>query len=434
MYFLRMYYKDVDVLKAFRYRLDPSKSDLEKIRSWGGAKRYVWNRLLAERTEAWKALGKEPSKAKKKAFNKTWSYNAMSKRVTGWRAQLEWLSETPYHATQNAAKQLQGAYKNWWAGLAGPPQYKKKRDGSDSWCETDKLQLDVNGQAVKLPKLGWVKAHISRPFQGSVRQATVKQEGGEWYVSVLSAVNIEVPENKKPPIGLDLGVVHAATDSNGTHHELPVETLEETRWLKHLAKEVSRKEKGSRNRAKAQKRLNKARRQIRRRILHETHVFTYRTAKNHGLVVLEDLSVKNMTASAAGTKEAPGRNVAQKRGLNREILARGWGEIRRQYEYKCPWYGSQLALVSPSYSSQECSECGHVSPENRKTQESFICVQCGYAANADVNAAKVILKRGLSLVAAGHAVTACGEDVRPRKGRQASVKQEPTRGAQRCAV
>lgn len=424
----------MDLLKAFRYRLDPSPKQLDKIRSWGGTKRYVWNRLLSERTEAWKNLGKEPSKEERKAFSRSWSYKAMSKMVTHWRAELEWLREAPYHATQNTAKQLQGAYQKWWDGLAGHPKYKKKRDESDSWCETDKVLLGINGQAVKLPKLGWVKARISRPFQGTIRQATVKQEGDNWYVSILSLVNVEVPENKNSPVGIDLGIAHAATDSDGMHHELPVETKEEVRKLKLLAKEVSRKKKGSRNRSKAQKRLNKAKRRIRRRVLNAAHNLTAAMTKNHGLVAVEDLAIKNMTASAAGTKKAPGKNVAAKRGLNRKILARGWGEIRRQLEYKCAWYGSKFVLVPPAYSSQECSECGHMSPENRKTQDRFRCVSCGHAENADVNAAKVILKRGLKLVAAGHAVTACGEDVRPCVGRQTSVKQEPTRGAQQCAV
>lgn len=424
----------MDVLKAFRYRLDPSSPKLDRLRCWGGAKRYVYNRLLAERDAAWKALGKEPSKAKKKAYNKAWSYNAMSKKVTAWRKEIDWLSDVPYHATQNAAKDLHGAFENWWKGLAKRPTFKKKSHGGDSWRESDRLQLDINGQAVKLPKLGWVKAHISKPFEGIIKQATVKQEGDEWYVSILSQVVIKVPKNEGTPIGLDLGVTHAVTDSDGKHHDLLTETPAEKRKIKRFARSVSRKKKGSKNRRKAQKRLNKARRRIRRRVRHETHVLTYRTAKNHGLVAIEDLNVKGMTASAAGTKEAPGKKVAQKSGLNREILSRGWGELRRQLEYKCGWYGSKLVPVPPAFSSQECSACGHVAAENRKTQSEFVCVRCGHAENADVNAAKVILKRGLALVAAGHAVTACGEDVSRRKEHAASVKQEPTRGAQKCAV
>lgn len=430
----QVYNKNVNVLKAFRYRLDPSASELDKIRSWGGAKRYVFNRLLAEREAAWKALGKEPSKAKKKAYNKAWSYGAMSKKVTAWRHELDWLSDVPYHATQNAARDLQTAYEKWWKGLSKHPQFKKKSHGADSWRETDRAQLDVNGQAVHLPKLGWVKARISRPFEGIIKQATVKQEGDTWYVSILSQVAIDVPKNDGAPIGLDRGVINDVMDSDGKPYDLLTETPKEKRKLRRLAKAVSRKKKGSKNRRKAQKRRNKAQRRIRRRVKHETHVFTCHKAKNHGLVVIEDLGVKNMTASAAGTRDAPGKNVAQKRGLNREILSRGWGEIERQLEYKCPWYGGRLMKVPPAYSSQECSECGHVSAENRLTQSEFTCVKCGHAENADANAAKVILKRGLRLEAAGHAVTACGEDVRRRLEHAASVKQEPTRGAQRCAV
>lgn len=424
----------MDVLKTFRYRLDPSNTDLDKIRSWGGARRYVYNRLLAERDAAWKDLGVEPSKEAKKAFNREWSYNAMSKKVTAWRRETDWLSDAPYCATQNAARDLHGAYGKWWAGLAKHPTFKKKGQGSDSWRVSNKLTLGVNGQAVKLPKLGWVKAHISRPFQGIIRQATVKQEGDEWYVSILSQVAIDATKNDNPPIGLDMGVIHAVTDSDGKHHDILTETSKERGKLKHLAKAVSRKKKGSKNRRKAQRKLSKVRRRIIRRVNNAIHNLTVTMAKNHGLVAVEDLNVKGMTASAAGTKEAPGKNVTQKKGLNREILGRKWGEIRRQLEYKCSWYGGRFVKVPPAYSSQECSACGHVSPDNRRTQAEFVCVKCSYVENADVNAAKVILRRGLELVAAGHAVTACGEDVRRCQGHAASAKQEPTRGAQKCAV
>lgn len=424
----------MDVLKAFRYRLDPSSAQLRLIRNWGGAKRYVFNRLLAERQKAWKSLGADPSKEAKKLFNRAWSYKAMSAKVTKWRHEVDWLSDVPYHATQNAAKDLHGAYERWWNGLSGPPQFKKKSAGEDSWRETDPVNLYVNGQAVKLPKLGWVKAHISQPFKGVIRQATVKQAGDEWYVSVLSNVAVDIPKNEKPSIGLDLGVVHAATDSDGRHHDVQPETIAEKRKLRRLAKAVSRKQKGSKNRRKAQKRLNKAKRRIRRRVKDAVHKLTTKMAKNHGLVVVEGLDVQAMTKSAAGTKETPGKKVAQKSGLNREILARNWGEIRRQLEYKCLWNGGQFVAVRPQGTSQECVRCEHVAAENRRTQSEFVCVQCGHAENADVNAAKVILRRGLKLAAAGHAVTACGEDVRPRVGRRTSVKQEPTRGVRKRAV
>jgi len=339
----------------------------------------------------------------------------------------------PVHALQNGAKDLQGAYERWWGKLAGPPNFKKKGSGLDSWRESDPACFDVNGQAVELPKIGWVKARIPGKVSGDLRSLTIKQEGEHWFVTIVVKETVKDPEpNRGPAVGLDMGVAQAVTESTGEVHNFGKSSLEEKRRLRKLARSVSRKKKGSRNREKAKRRLWKAKKRISRRTEHEIHVMTFRLAKNHGLVGIEDLNVKGMTARAAGTPEAPGKNVAQKRGLNREILARRWGEVRRQLGYKCPWYGSLLVKVEAAYSSQECSECGHVSPENRKSQSIFSCVACGHAENADVNAAAVVRKR--ALLAAGHAVTACGEAVSRRLEHATSVKQEPTRKARRRAV
>lgn len=118
-----------------------------------------------------------------------------------------------------------------------------------------------------------------------------------------------------------------------------------------------------------------------------------------------------MSASAKGTIEEPGTNVAAKSGLNRRILDQGWGEFRRQLGYKLMWNGGTLLLIDPRNTSRTCNACGHVSAENRKTQAVFACVECGHAANADTNAAKNILGR------AGLARIACGDS-------QESTKQE----------
>ena len=131
---------------------------------------------------------------------------------------------------------------------------------------------------------------------------------------------------------------------------------------------------------------------IRKDFLHKT---TTTLAKNNGVIVMEDLRVKNMSASAAGTVAEPGKNVAAKRGLNRSILRQGWGMIKLMLTYKCGWYGSRLVLVNPKNTSSRCSCCGFTSIENRQTQASFRCVQCGHNENADKNAAKNILRLGL---------------------------------------
>ena len=129
-------------------------------------------------------------------------------------------------------------------------------------------------------------------------------------------------------------------------------------------------------------------------------------SKNHAVVVLEDLKVRNMTASAKGTVDKPGRNIRQKSGLNKSILDQGWGLLKRILDYKLQWTGGMLFLVNPAYTSQTCSVCGVVDAGNRPNQAVFHCLHCGQEAHADVNAAQNILARGLQSTA-GHAGVAC---------------------------
>ncbi len=155
---------------------------------------------------------------------------------------------------------------------------------------------------------------------------------------------------------------------------------------------------------------------IRRDYLHKT---SHEISQSHAIVVIEDLQVRNMSKSAAGTVETPGRHVRAKSGLNKSILDQGWFEFRRQLEYKQQWRGGCVIAVPPQNTSRTCPACGHVAKENRKTRAQFECVACGYSENADLNAARNIL-------AAGHAVSACGEPV--QSGR--SMKQEPAEASQ----
>ncbi|CAB3638248.1 IS200/IS605 family transposase ISAs26 [Trinickia soli] len=119
------------------------------------------------------------------------------------------------------------------------------------------------------------------------------------------------------------------------------------------------------------------------------------------MVAVEDLKISNMSKSAKGTVDAPVRNVRAKSGLNKSILDQGWGEFRRQLEYKTAWRGGFFFAVDPKNTSRTCPCCGHVSKDNRKTQALFACVDCGHEANADHVGA-------LNVLAAGHAVMACG--------------------------
>jgi putative transposase len=246
-------------------------------------------------------------------------------------------------------------------------------------------------------------------LSGNAKSITVSREGNHWFASVLCEIEVADPKPvQAAAIGVDLGVAQAMTTSTGEVLTVPGMTRAEIRRLARLQRSMARKRKGSKNRSKARKRLAGLQARIARRRRDAIHKATTYLAKNHGRVVVEDLRVKSMTASAKGTLEAPGVNVKAKAGLNQAVLNVAFGEIRRQLEYKCRWYGSELVAVNPAFTSQRCSACGDTEAGNRTSQAVFCCLNCGHAENADHNAAKNILEAGIGLPAVGLAAVACG--------------------------
>jgi putative transposase len=216
-------------------------------------------------------------------------------------------------------------------------------------------------------------------------------------------------------IGIDVGIARFATMSNGSY-SAPLNSFKtHQQRLARYQRSLSRKKKFSNNWKKAKTKVQKIHTAIanaRKDFLHKTSTTI---SKNHALVCIEDLQVKNMSQSAKGNRERHGNRVKQKSGLNRAILDQGWGEFRRQLEYKVQWNGGILLAVPPQHTSQTCPACGHVSKANRQTQAKFLCVDCGYQNHADVVGAINILERGYRLLARGELVQS-----------DRSMKQEPT--------
>lgn len=282
------------------------------------------------------------------------------------------------------------------------------------------MKLDQTNNRISLPKLGWIRYRNSREVIGEVKNVTVIQSCGKWYVSIQT--EYEVPEQVHKAasmVGLDAGVTKLATLSDGTVYQ-PVNSFKASqRKLAMLQRQLSRKVKFSASWQKQKKKIQRLHSHIaniRRDYLHKV---TSEISKNHAMIVIEDLKVSNMSKSAKGTAERPGRNIRAKSGLNRSILDQGWYEMRRQLEYKQLWRGGQVLAIPPAYTSQSCACCGHMAKENRQTQSKFVCQVCGYTENADINGARNIL-------AAGHAVLACGGMI--QSGRP--LKQEPTEASQ----
>ena len=323
---------------------------------------------------------------------------------------------------QQTLKDLERAYTNFFAKRADFPKFKKK-GLSDSFRYPDPKQVEL-GQAnsrIRLPKLGWMRLRLSREVQGELRNITVSHSCGKWFVSIQTEREVTQPlPTATTTISLDVGIARFATLSDATFVD-PLNSFKkhETRLAKYQRR-MSRKVKFSSNwkkaKAKAQ-RIHTTIANARRDFLHKTSTAI---SQNHALVCIEDLQVRNMSRSAKGNVEQPGKRVAQKSGLNKAILDQGWAEFRRQLGYKLNWAGGTLLPVPAHHTSQTCPCCGHVSKDNRLTQAKFLCVDCGYENHADIVGAINILERGYRLLA-------CGEMAQSDR----SAKQEPTEATMR---
>ncbi len=410
-------------LQAFKFELMPNGEQQRDMRRFAGACRFVFNKALALQ------------KANYEAGGKFIGYVAIAKRLTEWRNGLgtPWLKDAPCHPLQHALKDLERAYKNFFAKRADFPRFKRKGSGeSFRYPDAKQFKLDqANPKMARifLPKLGWMHLRLSREVLGALKNATVSLNAGKWYVSIQTEREVEQPvPTATTAIGIDMGIARFATLSDGTFYA-PLNSFKkhEVR-LRRYQRAMSRKVKFSNNWLKAKRRVQNTHARIgnaRRDYLHKT---TTTISQNHAFVCIEDLQVRNMSRSATGDLETPGKNVRAKSGLNKAILDQGWFEFRRQLEYKLGWNGGTLIAVPPHNTSRTCPACGHVAAENRRTQAKFACVDCGYEENADVVGAMNVLARG-------HRVAACGEDGSGR-GRKittkpASVKQEPTEATMR---
>jgi putative transposase len=394
-------------LQAFKYELIPTGNQQRAMRNFAGACRFVYNKAL------------DFQKKNYQQGNKFVGYVPLAKMLTAWRNETKtlWLKDAPCHPLQHALKDLEKAYKNFFTKRADFPQVKKRGRGDTfRYPDAKQIKLDQNNNRIFLPKLGWLRYRNSRDVLGEVRNATVSSSGNKWFVSIQTQREIEslLPVSTTA-IGIDVGIARFATLSDASFIA-PLDSFKKKqKRLAYYQRSLSRKKKFSNNWKKARTKVQKTHTHIanaRKDFLHKT---TTTISKNHALVCIEDLQIKNMSRSAKGTQENPGKNVKQKTGLNRAILDQGWGEFRRQLGYKTSWQGGMLLAVSPHNTSRTCPSCCHVSKENRRTQALFVCVNCSYENHADVVGAINILERGYRLLA-------CGERV--QLGR--SMKQEPT--------
>ncbi|HHW18643.1 MAG TPA: IS200/IS605 family element transposase accessory protein TnpB [Firmicutes bacterium] len=354
------------VNKAYRYELKPNRNQLVLLKKHAGCARFAWNWGLAERIRLW-----EQERKRINAIEQHRELNRLKK------TDFPWMYEVSKCAPQEALRDLDRAFKNFYEGRANFPKFKKKGI-HDSFRLTGTIK--VFPKHVQLPRLGKIRVKEETvKFKGKILSATVSREADRWYVSL--AVELETPDPlpvQGEPVGIDRGIAHFAILSTGEKVAAPKSLEKNLKKLCRLSRQLSRKQKGSKNRKKAALKLARLYRRIgnqRRDFLHKLSTWL---AKTKPVIVIEDLAVKNMM-----------RN----KHLSRHIADAGWSEFRQMLEYKTKWYGSKLVVAPRFYpSSRMCSKCGHVLPELKLSTRNWVCPECGAVHDRDVNAAINLLQ------------------------------------------
>lgn len=381
------------VLRAYKTELDPNNVQRTLLAKHAGAARFTWNWALNRRIEEYKLTGKSSN-----AIEQHRQLNALKP------TDFPWMYEVSKCAPQEALRDLDKAFRNFFAKRAKHPRFKSKKRGLGGFRLTGSIAVEAG--RIKLPRIGWLRLKESDylPTDAKINSVTVKERAGRWFVSVQVEEQIAVSENQGPAIGLDLGLKSFVVGSDGSSLEAPKPLLRSLRRLQRLSRQHSRKQKGSMNRSKSAKRLAKLHYRIGCQRADFLHKATSELAKTKSVIVVEDLNVGGMLKN---------------RCLARSISDAGWSEFVRQLEYKSAWNGGRVVKAGRFFpSTKTCSACGMVKDEMPLSERTYCCDGCGLVIDRDVNAARNLLSLSTG---SSPGFEACGDS--PLGG---SVKQEPS--------
>ena len=392
-------YSLIMIQRGYRYKLHPTDAQTELFNQFAGVCRLIYNLALEQRRDHWRTF--------KRQTGNNISAPSQARELTKLRAEYDWIAAVSQTCQQQALRDLGQAYQNWFKGIARYPSPRKKGRNDSFRCQGREVQvrkLNAKWSEVRLPKIGWVRFRDTRPLRGKVNNATISLTPNGWHISFVLAIEHEIPTNITLAVGVDRGVANTLALSTGELLSVPTSLGALERRQRRAQRVLSRRKRGSQRYAKARRRLASLSARRARIRMDWHHKVSLDLSKRFGTVVLEDLNTKGMTASAKGTVADHGRMVRQKSGLNRSILNQGWHIFETLLKYKLEERGGELVKVPARHTSQTCSECVAVDSRSRKNQASFVCTSCGHFENADINAAKVILRRNTAsmVVEEGH--------------------------------
>ncbi len=376
------YHLDMKQKRASQYRFYPTPEQAHILARTFGCARYVYNWALRLRTDAYY---KEQERI---------GYHETSAQLTLLKKQTTWLNEVSSVPLQQALSHLDRAFRNFFEGRAKYPTFKKKQGEQSATYVASAFKWD--GKSLTLAKMDTpLDIHWSRPLPKGCKPTTVtvrKDTSGRYFVSILVEEDITFLPVVNKQVGIDLGLKSMVITSDGHTCGNPKFFHKDEKKLARAQRRLSKKQKGSKNRAKARLKVARIHARISDRRRDYQHQLSTQLIRENQTICVESLQVKHMV---------------QNHSLAKAISDVGWSEFVRQLEYKATWYGRTLVKIDKFYpSSKRCFDCGHILDSLTLDVRSWTCPACGIAHDRDINAAKNIL-------AAGLAVTACGESVRP---------------------
>ena len=374
---------------TYKRKLILTKAQEERFSSWIGACRLVYNMGLEIKTTAWRNAEENISK-----FD-------LMKQLTEIK-DVDWIKDVPSQTLQNTMERLDFAYKTFFRTChsgGGFPKFANKRKYKSILF---KEILILENNKIKLPKIGQLKMFKDSPILGVPKTATIIKEPTGYFVCIVcDEINKTIQNQDESQVcGIDMGVAYFCVDSNENFILNPKHFAQYERQLRIENRSLARKVKGSNSWKKQARRLALLHHRIaniRKDFLHKEST---KLAKSYHTIYVEDLKIANMTKSCATKQNESGAFIpngqSAKSGLNKAILDCGWGMFRDMLKYK-----TNVVLVNPKYTSQTCNECGTKDATSRISQSEFVCKSCGHVSNADYNAAKNILEKGIKITGEG---------------------------------